>query len=1313
MSSPRRGTRSLALALSAATLAALAVALPSAESASAADTSVPADALILQYDFEQGQVSGSTVADLSSKKLDGTVVNSARATYVAGRKAGTTAIDLPGGAADSTSAPYLTVPNGLFQGVTQTTVSAWTKWSGTGGFQWLWCLGISPDAASAFAPSFDGGSARAIIKQLKDGGETGVSSSSPLQKDQWVNVTATMDGTTVTLYLNGLQVATAPASVDLAKQLYSASASKSGNIGRALWNVHPYFDGAIDDFRVYNRALTAAQVRGLAGDAAPAVTGVLSTSVAVTTGIGVAPALPGVPATYSDGVNRDAPVTWESVPASAYAKRGTFTVKGTVTGLGTAVTATVTVRALDEMTIDLGTSTGEFMGGASGTLYGVYGEGLPSDNLLEGIDLRTVSTKAQDGPQHPGADALSVAKAVADTSDGDTYIYMTDIYRGFPYEWPGSTPQEKLADYQAKIATQVDQVLALPEEYQDNIVFVPFNEPEGNMFGNGKWSYDGKSWLEDPTAFFAAWDSTYALIRDRMPDARIAGPNTSVLYDQVRGFMTHTLEQDTVPDVMTWHELSAPGEIRTNVDRFRAWEDELYAGTSYAGKHLPVNLNEYAFNYHTSVPGQMVQWISALEDKKVDGDIAYWNIDGNLSDSAVQANRANGQWWLLNAYASMTGDTVAVTPPKPGQSYTLQGVATLDTAAKQARALFGGVGGSQKVAFERIPAATFGSKVHVEVSEIRWTGQVGDSGAPQTVKEFDASVVDGALSLDFGGSLPALDVDSAYEVVLTPGANASSPSASPVDFRQKYEAEDARYTGSRNLNGPEGSPTNVGGFYTSGGRNVGGIRTGGDLKLDFAVTVPKDGEYDLSVFANSLNTYAANAQQGPINAFLSVDGAAEQEILLPLAYKFVVWDHADTKVKLTAGTHTISLAAKNLAGTKSTVGDAIVDKIELSLPSAAVATSIHEAETGTLDNGATADYSRAGVSGSGTAKLTSGASTTVWGYSAKDAPSSVTVDTLGGGTGDLYVNDVKVGPVGASSTRQVFLSGGVNKIEVVGTSGTLLVDRIVIGASANPPATTSYEAEAATITGPATVRDLSFASGGKAVGNIGGGRDGDSTLTFGDVKAEQDGTYALTLRYSNEEQSPATHYNPDPLARHADITVNGVTQRVLFPHTFHQNQLWDLSVPVTLRKGSNTIAITSKELPGFDGTTYLSDTFPGVLLTSQYAPNIDRISVTPFVGRTTGLTVSGTAASRCTAGKVTITGTATNTSAVAADVTIGSAWGTKTFTGVAPGKTVSAAFSTRAASVGAGALDVRIAGTVDGAAASGSTAPAYGAARCG
>jgi ribosomal protein L31 len=94
-------------------------------------------------------------------------------------------------------------------------------------------------------------------------------------------------------------------------------------------------------------------------------------------------------------------------------------------------------------------------------------------------------------------------------------------------------------------------------------------------------------------------------------------------------------------------------KVRSSVAKYRAWETEVFAGTAFEGTKLPINVNEYAFNYHTSVPGQMIQWISALEDKKVYGDIAYWNIDGNLSDSAVQSNRGNGQWWLLNAYAGL------------------------------------------------------------------------------------------------------------------------------------------------------------------------------------------------------------------------------------------------------------------------------------------------------------------------------------------------------------------------------------------------------------------------------------------------------------------------------------------------------------------------------------------------------------------------------------------------------------------------------------------------------------------------------------
>jgi hypothetical protein len=74
-----------------------------------------------------------------------------------------------------------------------------------------------------------------------------------------------------------------------------------------------------------------------------------------------------------------------------------------------AVTATVTVIREGEITIDLSKTTGKFHGGAAGSLYGLYGDGVPTNNLIEGMHLRTVSTKAQDGPQHPGADALEVA----------------------------------------------------------------------------------------------------------------------------------------------------------------------------------------------------------------------------------------------------------------------------------------------------------------------------------------------------------------------------------------------------------------------------------------------------------------------------------------------------------------------------------------------------------------------------------------------------------------------------------------------------------------------------------------------------------------------------------------------------------------------------------------------------------------------------------------------------------------------------------------------------------------------------------------
>lgn len=1179
-------------------------------------TSVPAAAGAelpepdLRYAMDELQ--DGTVPDTSGHGWDGAVTGAAELIET---DEADSALALSGG----DDGGYVQIPRGILDGAQDLTVSVRMQWGGIGGaWQWIYALGSDTDRYLFSTPSNGDGNLRSAITVDGSGGESTVTGYGALQEGDWVTVTTTLDTTAEQLitYLDGVPVDSVSTNVQ-AGDLLADDASSAGFIGRSFYP-DPLLEGAIEDFQIYRTALDAEQVAGLVGET-PSIESVTEESFDVRTKVGEAPELPAsVRATYSDGYDRNVPIEWEDVNPDSYAQTGEFTVTGVASGV--TVTADVVVHR-GEIQVDLGTDTGDFHGGASGSLYGLYGPGLPSDNLIEGMGIRTISTKAQDGPQHPGADALEVVRPLADATDGDVYIYMTDIHRGFPYQWPGDTPEEKLDTYMEKIAAQVEQVLQLPKEYQDNIVFVPFNEPEGNMFGTGEWSYDGTSWLDAPAAYFAAWDRAYAAIKDRMPQARIAGPNTSVLFDEVESFLEHTVQAGTVPDVVTWHELSHPEQIRDSVATYRSWEEDVFTGTEWEGTELPININEYAFNYHTSVPGQMIQWISAIEEAKVDADIAYWNIDGNLSDSAVQSNRGNGQWWLYNAYSQMTGHTVEVTPPHPGQNYTLQGVATLDEDRAIARTILGGADGSSAVEMVNVPEEVFGDEVRLTVTEIPWTGQVGDSAQPRLLTETTADVDDGAVTVEFDDQqLPVLDESSAYEVVMTPAGTGTSTAVPPSVWDGSYEAEDAEYTGSGySLNGPEGSPSDVSKFYTSGGYDVGGLRTGSDGQLSFEVTVPEDGTYDLSVFANSLNTYDLIAEHGPTNVFLRVDGAAEQELFLPLAYKWVVWDHTDTEVELTAGTHTITLAAQSLDGSGATQGDAIIDRITLSLPNPSAGTDVHEAELATTDGTAVYDadelpgsVAAEEVSGAGGIALDEGNSLTFWVYGAEDAESTLGVDLLDRGTGALAVNGRDVLDLGEEQETAVHLDGGVNKVVVTAGSGGAVVDRLLVTAGTEVLPQSTYQAEDALTEGNVEVVDLPRADGGRALSGIGGAPGNENNATFR-VDAAEGGPHAVVFRYSNPEQSPASHYNPDPIARRADITVNDQTPvSVLFPHTFHENNFWEKTVVLDLEPGVNSITVSSQEATNFDGETYASDVWPDFALRSQWAPIIDQITVSPL-----------------------------------------------------------------------------------------------------
>jgi glucose/arabinose dehydrogenase len=77
---------------------------------------------------------------------------------------------------------------------------------------------------------------------------------SQLPLDAWTHLAATYDGTTMRLFVNGVQVGT---KAQTGSMLTSTGALRMG--GNAVWT--EFFRGVMDDVRIYNRALSAAEIQ--------------------------------------------------------------------------------------------------------------------------------------------------------------------------------------------------------------------------------------------------------------------------------------------------------------------------------------------------------------------------------------------------------------------------------------------------------------------------------------------------------------------------------------------------------------------------------------------------------------------------------------------------------------------------------------------------------------------------------------------------------------------------------------------------------------------------------------------------------------------------------------------------------------------------------------------------------------------------------------------------------------------------------------------------------------------------------------------
>ncbi|MEV0819906.1 LamG-like jellyroll fold domain-containing protein [Nonomuraea rubra] len=107
----------------------------------------------------------------------------------------------------------MTLPNGLFRDRQAMTISTWLKWAGGPDFQWAYNLGKNAGTATFVTPSCAGdATTRSFIKPVNGNAEVGVPGTQKLPTGRWVNLVTTIDGKTLTYYVNGAPSAAPPPS---------------------------------------------------------------------------------------------------------------------------------------------------------------------------------------------------------------------------------------------------------------------------------------------------------------------------------------------------------------------------------------------------------------------------------------------------------------------------------------------------------------------------------------------------------------------------------------------------------------------------------------------------------------------------------------------------------------------------------------------------------------------------------------------------------------------------------------------------------------------------------------------------------------------------------------------------------------------------------------------------------------------------------------------------------------------------------------------------------------------------------------------
>ncbi|MFB5760203.1 DUF5695 domain-containing protein [Paenibacillus medicaginis] len=286
--------------------------------------------------YKLDETSGTVAADSSGSGNAASVKGTAA--WAAGIKGN--AVSLNG--RDS----YVQLPAGIVSRAQQLTVSGWVKASSLSDYMRIFDFGSGTNEYMFLTPKAGNRMLFAITVNGNGAGQEQTITGPVLPTGVWKHVAVTLNGSTGILYVDGREVGR---NTSMTLNPTSLGQTKNNYIGKSQYP-DPYLNGLVDDFRIYSRALSAAEVQGLATATAQSLLPMGDITalkeVSVTTSAGIKPELPSVvEATYGEGEGSSkwVDVQWEDIDPALYAAPGSFEVKGTVEGTLLQAIARVTV----------------------------------------------------------------------------------------------------------------------------------------------------------------------------------------------------------------------------------------------------------------------------------------------------------------------------------------------------------------------------------------------------------------------------------------------------------------------------------------------------------------------------------------------------------------------------------------------------------------------------------------------------------------------------------------------------------------------------------------------------------------------------------------------------------------------------------------------------------------------------------------------------------------------------------------------------------------------------------------------------------